>query len=207
MRASAARVAWAPAERNVFCDTSTGAPAEDDGGGSSSEEDGITTSSDEEGPTTPKQQGTIPSSTSTIWAQRWKSSVPAAGLYPVAPLAEEPSTPPPAKPPARLGACAMVLSAVSELMAAIPIALLSYATSTSYAMLIVEGTAMEAELVVAMQLFGSAVSGVAHALGSGSRCPPHAARPSLSPPGPAIAILLPPASRAAPATAPRRPPV
>ena len=134
-------------------------------------------SSDELAMLPPARSNDIPSSTSTIWAQRWKSSIPAVGLYPVAPLIEEASTSaaPPQQPPGapHVSACgrcrARVCVALDSLLAAIPIALLSYATSTSYAMLIVEGTAMQAELVVAMQLLGSALSGVAHAVGSGSR--------------------------------------
>ena len=102
------------------------------------------------------------------------------GLYPVAPLAEASAAsnhqPPPTVPyVSACGRCgARVCSALDGLMAAIPIALLSYATSTSYAMLIVEGArplspgGLSAELVVAMQLLGSAISGIAHALGSGS---------------------------------------
>ena len=150
---------------------------------------GTDVSSDNELQLPPPRQGDskIPASLSTVWAKRLgQSSVPAAGLYPVAPIAEvSPSTraagqpPPPAAPAgpvSALGRCgARVCGMLDSLLAAIPIALLSYATCMSYAMLIVEGArpltqgGLSAELVVAMQLLGSALSGIAHALGSGSR--------------------------------------
>ena len=52
--------------------------------------------------------------------------------------------------------CAEVASAV---FAAVPITLLNYATCTTYAFLIVEGTGLDPQLVAMMQLFSSAVTG------------------------------------------------
>ena len=54
-------------------------------------------------------------------------------------------------------------------LAAIPIAMLSYATMTTYALLIVEGTTLPRELMVSIQLLSSVVSGVLLALFS--ECP------------------------------------
>jgi hypothetical protein len=175
-------------QRGVAAGTTDRGSAEEGGGSGSSDsdesEDGNTDlSSDDELALPPPRQGNlIPASLSTVWAKRWGSSVPAAGLYPVAPLADgsptarqqQPAAP--VKPVSAWGGCgARVCAALDSLLAAIPIALLSYATSTSYAMLIVEGArpltrgGLSAELVVAMQLLGSALSGIAHARGSGSR--------------------------------------
>ena len=119
-------------------------------------------SSDDERPSPSGRHGgqAIPASLSTVWAKRWGSSVPAVGLYPGAPLRElspsarPPQPPPPPATPGRpasgwcgrcgwtgwCGRCgARACAALDSLLAALPIALLSYATSTSYAMLIVEG--------------------------------------------------------------------
>ena len=128
------------------------------GSASSSDSDGSDDgdahlSSDDERPSPSGRHGgqAIPASLSTVWAKRWGSSVPAVGLYPGAPLrdlspsARPPQPPPPPATPVRpasgwCGRCgARACAALDSLLAALPIALLSYATSTSYAMLIVEG--------------------------------------------------------------------
>ena len=128
------------------------------GSASSSDSDGSDDgdahlSSDDERPSPRGRHGgqAIPASLSTVWAKRWGSSVPAVGLYPGAPLRERspsarpPQPPPPPATPVRpasgwCGRCgARACAALDSLLAALPIALLSYATSTSYAMLIVEG--------------------------------------------------------------------
>ncbi|KAL1504082.1 hypothetical protein AB1Y20_010492 [Prymnesium parvum] len=63
----------------------------------------------------------------------------------------------------------LAASLMSNVLTAIPIAILSYATITTYALMIVEGSDLPRELVVSIQLFSSVVSGIFLALTS--ECP------------------------------------
>lgn len=60
-------------------------------------------------------------------------------------------------------------SCCHTMLTALPIAILSYATITTYALMIVEGSDLPRELVVSIQLFSSVVSGIFLALTS--ECP------------------------------------
>ena len=80
--------------------------------------------------------------------------------------------------PALAQSCAQ--SCLSTMLAAIPIAILSYATITTYAVLIVEGTTMPRELVVSIQVASRPLSAAPSALPTahhptvGRHCPPPA---------------------------------